>query len=151
MVDRTLIGYEFPSHTVEVERGRLRLFVKAIGDTQPIYRDRDAARAQGHPDLPIPPTYLFCLEMDREDPFDFLPVLQIDLSSILHGEQSFVYHKPIYAGEAITFGTRIADIFDKRNGELEFVVLDTTVHKTTGDLAAAMRRTIVIRRVSRHD
>ncbi len=40
-----------------MERGRLRMFAAAIGETDPIYTDVEAARAAGHPDLPVPPTF----------------------------------------------------------------------------------------------
>ena len=54
MLDRSLIGYRSPSCTLEVERGRLRQFAHAIGETRPEYLEAAAARAAGFPDLPVP-------------------------------------------------------------------------------------------------
>jgi hypothetical protein len=62
------IGYVSAPFTTQVERGRLRFFAKAISETDPVYTDEAAARAAGHPALPVPPTFFFCLEMDRPDP-----------------------------------------------------------------------------------
>ena len=68
MIDRKFIGYRTEPFTVEVEKGRLRMFAKAIGETDPIYTDEAAAQAAGYRSLPVPPTFLFCLEMEQPDP-----------------------------------------------------------------------------------
>ena len=55
MIDRTYIGRALASHTVEVEKGRLRFFAKVIGETNPIYTDEAEARDAGYASLPTPP------------------------------------------------------------------------------------------------
>ena len=57
MIDRQYIGHRFPVFQVEVEKGRLRFFAKAIGETDPVYFDEKAAKAAGHPGLLVPPTF----------------------------------------------------------------------------------------------
>jgi hypothetical protein len=64
MIDRRWIGRELPAATFDIERGRLAFFARAIGETDPVYLDPDAARAAGHPDIPAPPTFLFSGELD---------------------------------------------------------------------------------------
>ena len=57
-VDPTWVGKPFPypmSYIVGVEK--IRNFAEAIGDDNPIYWDRAAARAAGHADLVAPPTF----------------------------------------------------------------------------------------------
>ena len=44
MFDPKFVGYSFPTKTVKVEEGKLRFFSKTIGETNPIYFDKDAAR-----------------------------------------------------------------------------------------------------------
>ncbi len=61
----SVIGTELPAATVVVERGQLAFFAETTGCTDPIYRRLDAALAAGHPDLPVPPTFLFGLGLDR--------------------------------------------------------------------------------------
>lgn len=145
MIDRRHIGHVFPVHCTDVERGRLRFFAKAIGETNPIYVDDVAARNAGHRALPAPPTYAYSLLLDRADPFDIVRTLELDLGKGLHGEQSFTYHAQIYAGDTIAFQTRISDIYDKKNGALEFIVLDTEAHNQGGALVAELRQIIVMR------
>jgi acyl dehydratase len=145
VVDRKFIGYNFPPHSADVEAGRLRLFAKAIGETRPEYVDAEVARAAGHPGLPAPPTFAMCLEFETPDPYRWLALLGIDLAMILHGGQSFRYLAPIYAGDRLTFASRIEDIYGKKSGTLTFVVKETDVTNQHGARVAELRSTVVIR------
>lgn len=145
MIDHKFIGYRQPSFEAEVEKGRLRLFAKAIGETDPIYSDEQAARAAGHASLPVPPTFFFCLEMERADPYDWFHELGMPLGQVLHGEQSFTYHRTAYAGETLTFSAELLDIYEKKNGALQFLVQRNFVSDATGAPVAEFDRTIVIR------
>lgn len=145
MIDRKHIGRVFGVHTAEVEKGRLRFFAKSIGETNPIYYDEGAARAAGYRSLPAPPTFVFCLDMEKENPFKELDEMGINLGKMLHAEQSFTYHAPICAGDSITIENRVSDIYDKKGGALEFVVQDYTARNQEGTLVAEMRRVLVVR------
>ncbi|MBV6754870.1 MaoC family dehydratase N-terminal domain-containing protein [Rhodococcus opacus] len=146
-LDRSIIGTRSPAHTVVVERGRLRFFAKATGQSDPVYSDVAAATAAGHRDLPVPPTFLLCLNAEVPNPFAFLEDLGIDPVTILHGEQSFEYHRPVYAGDSVTFSTAVTDVYDKKGGALEFLVRTTEVTRD-GDLVATLSSTVVIREVA---
>lgn len=145
MIDRSLIGLEMEPLTVAAETGRLRFFARAIGETDPVFVDEDAAKAAGHPSLPLPPTFLFSMELDGLEPFAFFHRLGIDFTRLLHGEQSFTYHRPAHAGEKLTFAARVADIFDKKGGALEFVVRETKVTDAAGAPVADLTTVLVIR------
>ena len=122
--------------TVDIERGRLRFFAEAIGLTDPVYSDVDAAKAAGHRDLPVPPTFLGnSLELEQPEPLSWLAVLGVDLQSTTHGEQSFVYHAMAYAGDRLTFHRRIVDVYLKKNGALEFVVKRTDITRDDEPIA----------------
>jgi hypothetical protein len=138
MIDRSFIGRTLPPFEVEVEKGALRFFAKATGQADPVYVDTAAAKAAGYPDLPVPPTYLFCLEMAAPNPAALRELLAIDISRVLHGEQQFVYHAMAHAGELLRFEQRIADIYDKKGGALEFVVRETRVSRQTAAAAAVL-------------
>jgi acyl dehydratase len=145
MLDETLIGHTFPPHSAEVEAGRLRLFAKATGETRPEYCDESAARAAGHPGLPAPPTFTACLYLDVPDPFAWYRELGIDLARVLHGAQSFRYFAPIYAGDRLTFASRIGNLFRKRSGALTFIIREVEVTNQAGTRVAESRSTIVVR------
>ena len=145
MIDRRHIGHELPAFQVDVEKGRLRFFAKATGQDDPVYSDEDAARAAGHPGLPVPPTFFFCLEMESPNPAAVRELLGIDYRRLLHGEQGFTYHRMAYAGDTLSFRQRIEDIYDKKNGALEFVVRKTSVSNQRGEPVADLRCISVIR------
>jgi acyl dehydratase len=144
--DDALIGYAFHPHSADVEAGRLRLFAKATGETRPEFCDVAAARVAGHPALPAPPTYAACLYMDVPDPFHWFRDLGIDLAHVLHGSQGFRYFAPVYAGDRLTFTSRIDDVFRKRRGALTFIVKTTDVTNQSGARVLEVRSTIVVRK-----
>ena len=144
-IDPSVIGTELPTTTITVDRGRLRFFAKAIGETNPDYTDVDAAISSGHPDLPAPPTFLFSIELEAPDPFAYLAALGVDLRFVLHGEQSFVYHEIAYPGDELVASPRITDVYTKKAGALEFIVKDTTVTRAGGTPIADLRSVIVVR------
>jgi acyl dehydratase len=145
MIARTFIGYTSPPCTLEVEKGRLRMFAQAIGQTDPVYCDESAARAAGHPSLPVPPTFLFCLEMDRPDPYGWFEDVGIPLPKVLHAEQQFTYHRMAYAGDHLTYHSEITDIYDKKGGLLEFVIQRNHITNQHAELVAEFNRTLVVR------
>lgn len=145
MIDRKWIGHSLPTSVFPVERSRLRFFAKAIGETNPVYVDERAARAAGHPDLPAPPTFLFTAEMDSDLKMQWLQEAQVPLGKVLHGEQSFTSHRMVFAGDTVNVTTQISDIYDKKNGALEFIVMDTNVVNQRGEQVAESRGVIVVR------
>jgi len=145
MLDTRHIGTVLSRHSAEVEAGRLRFFAKATGQTDARYTDKAAATAAGYRALPVPPTFLFCLEMEAPNPRATIDLLGIDIGSILHGEQSFQYHRMAFAGERLHFEVRIADIYEKKGGALGFVVRETKVTDGDGGAVADLRSVIVVR------
>lgn len=142
MLDPKHIGLQLPAFQATAEPGRLRFFAQAIGETNPVYIDESAARDAGHPGLPLPPTFLFSLELEspssawRDD-------IGIRIERILHGEQSFTYHRMAYAGDTFTFEGRITDIYSKKGGALSFVVKESRVTNQRGEHVADLRSVIV--------
>ena len=145
MLDTTKIGHEFAAYTTEVEKGRLKFFCQAIGETNPIYTDEAAALAAGYRALPAPPTFTMVLDMEAPEFLPCVGLLQLDIGRILHGNQSFDYIAPICAGDRITVASSIKDMFDKKGGALEFVVLEYTYTNQHGELVAKASSTLVQR------
>jgi len=146
MLDTSYIGHEFSSFTTDVEKGRLRFFAKAIGETNPIYTDEAVAMEAGYRALVAPPTFTMVLDMDGPD--EVMPVLdlfKLDIARILHGSQDFEYYEPICAGDSITVTARVADIFDKKGGALDFVVMEFSYTNQAGELVAKATSTLVHR------
>lgn len=143
-IDPSVVGRELTTVTAPVERGRLRFFAEAIGETDPVYTELDAAHAAGFPDLPVPPTFLFGLELEQPDAFGWLAELGIDLRFILHGTQGFDYHRMAFAGDELTLTQHISEVYEKRGGALEFVSVVGEITRE-GEPVATLTKTIVVR------
>ncbi len=146
MAESSDIGRVLSRGSATIEKGRLKFFAKAVGETNPIYFDESAALAAGHRAIPAPPTFLFCLGGEVADSGHTLSVLRLDLARILHAEQGFIYKKLAYAGDTLNFKTKVADVYDKKGGQLHFVAMETEVSDERGDIVACLRGTIVERR-----
>ena len=137
-------AYRFDPIVVPVERGRLALFARVTGQADPVYSDLAAARAAGHPDLPVPPTFFFGLELESPAPFGYLGELGIDLREVLHGKQSYTYHALAHAGDTLTLTSRITSVVSRPGSGLEFLVKQTDITRD-GALIAEASTTIVVR------
>jgi len=145
MIDRKWIGHALQPSVLPLERTRLQFFAKAIGETDPVYTDPAAARDAGYADLPAPPTFLFAAELDSGASNRLLADLGIPLAKLLHGEQGFSYHRAACAGDTVTVRSTITDIYDKKNGALEFVVKSSRATNQRDELVAELRTVIVCR------
>ena len=137
------VGRQSAPLVVEVERGHIRRFAEAVGDSNPIYVDEAAARAAGHPRIPAPPTFAAALRAN-----DPRAGIDIDWRKLLHGEQELVFHRPVYAGDRLTLVGRIADAAVKqaKAGVLDALVLETVATDDAGARVFTARSTVLVRR-----
>ena len=145
-MDTSLIGQKSTPKTINVEQGQAQFFAKATGAKDKVYWDVEAAKAAGHPGLPVPPTFLFCLDsLAPSQDRSVLQQLGVDIGRLLHGEQRFKYGKPVYVGDEITFQNEITDMYEKKGGALQFVVSETTATNQNGEYVGTMLNSLVIR------
>ena len=137
-------GVTQPPNTLTMDRGRLRLFAKATGQTDRVYFDLEAAKAAGYPDLLVPPTFLFAVDLEQPDPFLFYKEHNVDMGKVLHGSQSFEYVAPVFAGDEIVSSRTVTDVYDKKGGALVFVEAVSTLTRG-GETVAILTGTTVIR------
>ena len=137
------VGKRSAPLTIEVERGHIRRFADAIGDANPIYRDKAAAERAGYDRMPAPPTFAIALR-----PNDAREGVEIDWTKLLHGEQEFKFARPIYAGDRLTLVQEIVEATCKsgRSGEMDVMVLQTQAHDQGGALVFTARARVFIRR-----
>ncbi|MBK6678504.1 MAG: MaoC family dehydratase N-terminal domain-containing protein [Rhodocyclaceae bacterium] len=143
----TLVGKEYQPFVFEVEKGRIRMFAQAIGDTNPIYHDAQAAANAGYSAIPAPPTFPFTIIMEANQAFMILEELGIDKTRTMHGEQSFTYHGDICAGDIITGRQKVVDQYEKKGGALQFIVTQIQLTNQRQEHVCDLNMTIVIRNV----
>src|SRR6266498_5892372 len=100
-LDASYIGRTFIRPTpYEVGREKIREFADAVGDANPAYRDPEAAKALGYPDVIAPPTFAIVVTSRAAHQVIMDPELGVDYSRVVHGEQRFIHVRPIHAGDA---------------------------------------------------
>jgi acyl dehydratase len=110
-VDVSYIGRVYPpTEPYEVGREKIREFADAINDPNPVYRDRAAAQAYGHPDVIAPPTFGIILTLTAGRLVITDPDFGIDYSRVVHGEQRFEHVRPIRAGDVLQVVVTVEDI-----------------------------------------
>ena len=137
------VGRQSEPIVVDVERGHIRRFAEAVGDTNPIYVDEAAARAAGPPRIPAPPT--FAVALRANDPRGGI---ELDWRKLLHGEQEFTFARPLYAGDRLTIIGRIAaaDVKQTKSGVMDVMVLETVATDGDGARVFSARSTVLVRR-----
>lgn len=147
MVDRSLIGREAEPTTVVLSAESIREFAKAVGETNPVYVDRAAAKAAGWPDIVAPPTYPIAFMAESMSPSLFFD-LGLNIPTVVHAEQEFEYNRPVTAGEELTIKGRIGDIWEKegRSGWLDFVVIEASASEPSGRPVYTSRITLISKR-----
>jgi acyl dehydratase len=90
-----------PSPVYEVGREKIREFAEAINSGDPAHRDPEAARQLGYPDVIAPPTFAVIIAQRSDAQVITDPDAGIDFTRVVHGEQRFVHHRPIVAGDRL--------------------------------------------------
>jgi acyl dehydratase len=125
----SLVGKEYPPISYEVGREKLREFAIAVGETDPVYHDEQAAKAAGHPDLPSVPTFPVVLGHRAGAAVVGDPELGLDYSRVVHGEQAFAYRRPPRAGDRLLATPKVAAIESKGRHELLTIATGITTEE----------------------
>ncbi len=141
-LNRDFIGRSFPpGEPYEVSRVKIREFADAIGDANPIYRDAEAAKAAGHPDVIAPPTFPIVVSLGNPALAD--PELGLNYAMVVHGEQRFEYTRPVRAGDVLVTTSTITEI--RTIGNNEKMVVETEITTVEGEPVCKTYNTIVER------
>ncbi|MGI5161666.1 MaoC family dehydratase N-terminal domain-containing protein [Microbispora sp. CA-102843] len=143
-LNRDFVGRTYESSApYEVSRVKISEFATAIGDSNPIYHDRRAAVAAGHPDVVAPPTFPIVFSLLGTGDAIGDPGLGLNFAMVVHGEQRFEYERPIHAGDELVCTSTIAEI--RSVGRNEFLTLRSDVSTTSGELVCRTYNIIVER------
>jgi acyl dehydratase len=140
-LDPVLVGRSYPPSAVyEVGRAKITEFATAIGDPDPAYRDPEAARALGHPDVIAPPTFAIVVSLEAATAVLDDPDVGIDYSRVVHGEQRFTHHRPVRAGDRLVARTTIDNVRTVAGNDM----LTTRVELATEDGEAVCTATSML-------
>jgi acyl dehydratase len=126
-----------------VGREKIREFAEAINSSDSLHLDPEAARAKGYPDVIAPPTLAVLIAQRSEKQLIGDPEAGIDFSRVVHGEEGFVHHRPIVAGDRLT-ATLHVDRADAR-GRHAMVSTRVELSDADGQPVTTVTSTIVVR------
>ena len=135
---RAAVGVESEPYTNEIEKGAIVKFARAIGDSNPIYTDEEAARRSRYGGLVAPPTFFRSLrsgpmKVDVKNPYP----------ANLDGGSEWEYYEPTRPGDRITVTHKISNIFERpgRLGNMLFIQRETKYVNQFGTTVAIQRTT----------
>jgi acyl dehydratase len=144
-LDQSFIGRTYPpASPYDVGVEKIREFAQAIGDPNPVYRDAEAARAAGYPAVIAPPTFAIIV-INMHAIFTILadPTLGLDWDKVVHGDQSFAYHRPIMAGDSLVLTATIENIMSRAGND--FITVRTDLDTAGGEPVLVGTTTVVAR------
>ena len=106
-------GKVYPPFEYEVGKEKIAEYARAVGEDNPVYFDREQARAAGFRDIPAPPMFAVVYSMGSVGPGLFDPDVGIDFAMMVHGGQEFAWGEPVCSGDTISTATTVKDIFEK--------------------------------------
>ena len=137
------VGKQWPPVTYEVGVEKIREYARAVGETNRVYLDREAALAAGFRDVVAPPMFCVVYSAPAMGPAVLDPEVGINLAAMVHGGQEFVWGEPVCAGDVITTQSRLADAYEK--GGRGFYVFQSESTNADGALTARGTWTNIVR------
>ncbi len=143
-VNPDIAGRAYPPAPVyEVGREKIAEFAAAVGSTDAAHVDPEAARALGHPDVVAPPTFAIIVAQRAEIAIVQDQASGIDYARVVHGEQRFKHHRPIFAGDRLVATPHVDSV--REAGGHGMVTTRVEIATETGDPVATALSTIVVR------
>ncbi|MFZ0379204.1 MAG: MaoC family dehydratase N-terminal domain-containing protein [Solirubrobacteraceae bacterium] len=142
-VNADAIGKTYPVTTYAVGREKVREYAHAVGETNPLYLNVEAAREAGYADVVAPPMFAVVYAGRSITPALFDPDVGIDFPKMLHGGQEFIWGPVVVAGDEIATTTTVKDITTR--GGMNFFVFETDSRNQRGETVCTGLWTNVVR------
>jgi acyl dehydratase len=137
------IGKSYPATVYAVGREKVREYAAAVGETNPLHFDVDAARQAGHADVVAPPMFAVVYAGPSVMQGIFDPELGIDFAHLVHGSQEFHWGPLVIAGDEIVTTTTVSDVSER--GGLRFYVFETVSRNGSGETVCTGTWTNIVR------
>jgi acyl dehydratase len=145
-VDTSAIGKTYPPSIYAVGREKIREFAAAVGETNPLYFDVEAARMAGYADVVAPPMFAVVYGGRAVGPAVLDPEIGIDFARLLHGAQEFRWGPVVVAGDEIATTATVNEISER--GGLTFYVFESVSSNQRGDTVCTGIWTNIVRGAS---
>jgi acyl dehydratase len=137
------IGKRYPPLTYAVGREKIREYALAVGETNPLYLDAEAARAAGYRDVVAPPMFAVVYSGPAIGPVLFDAEIGIDFARMVHGGQEFAWGPLVVAGDEISTTVTVKDINARES--LSFYLFETVSTNQDGHTVCVGTWTNIVR------
>jgi acyl dehydratase len=142
-VNTHAIGKAYEPTTYAVGREKIREYAAAVGETNPLHHDVEAARAAGYADVVAPPMFAVVYASRSVVPALFDPDVGMNFAMMVHGGQEFRWGPLVVAGDEITTGVTVKDISER--GGMAFYVFESVSENDRGETVCTGIWTNIVR------
>jgi acyl dehydratase len=145
-ISTAAVGKSYPPVTYAVGREKVKEYAAAVGETNPVHLDVEAARAAGYADVVAPPMFAVVYAGRAVAPGIFDPEVGMNFAMMVHGGQEFQWGPLVVAGDEITTTTTVKEIADR--GGMGFYVFESVSQNQRGETVCTATWTNIVRGVS---
>jgi acyl dehydratase len=145
-VNTEAIGKTYPPTLYAVGREKIKEYAYAVGETNPLHLDHEAARATGYADVVAPPMFAVVFSSRAVGPALLDPEVGINFAMMVHGGQEFTWGPLVVAGDEITTTATVKDISER--GGMGFYVFETVSENQRGETVAVATWSNIVRGAS---
>jgi acyl dehydratase len=145
-VETKAIGKRFDPAVYVVGREKIKEYALAVGETNPLHLDHEAARAAGYADVVAPPMFAVVYSAPAMAPAIFDPDVAMNFALMVHGGQEFRWGKPVVAGDEIATAVTVKDI--SVGDGMAFYVFESNSTNQNGEQVCIGTWTNIVRGVS---
>src|ERR1700739_1183158 len=109
-VNTQSIGKSYKPTTYAVGREKIRGLRAAVGETNPLHFDVEAAGGAGYADVVAPPMFAVVYSSPAVGPAIFDPEVELNFALMVHGGQEFRWGPLVVAGDEISTVASVKDI-----------------------------------------
>jgi acyl dehydratase len=139
------IGKAYDPVTYAGGREKIREYAAAVGETNPLHHDLEAARAAGYADLVAPPMFAVIYAGRAVGPAIFDPDVGINFLMMVHGSQEFRWGPLVIGGDEITTTASVKEVAER--GGMGFYVFESVSKNQRGETVCTGTWTNIVRGV----
>jgi acyl dehydratase len=137
------VGKTYPPVLYAVGREKVKEYAMAVGETNPIHLDPEAARTVGFADVVAPPMFAVVYAGRAIGPPILDPEVGINFALMLHGSQEFRWGPLVVAGDEISTTVTVKEVAER--GGMEFYVFESTSLNQRGETVCVGTWTNIVR------
>jgi acyl dehydratase len=142
-VNTDAIGKTYPSTLYAVCREKVKEYALAVGETNLIHLDHQAARQDGFADVVAPPMFAVVYCSRSMAPAILDPEVGINFALMVHGGQEFRWGPLVVAGDEITTTASVQSIAER--GGMQFFVFESHSVNQRGETVCTGTWTNIVR------